>query len=203
MSARNIAIMNAHYATLDQEQEQIAQFMATQPHSGGIHTQNYRKAASETNIKKQNELQTNIAQQLAIVKAELQVHVGQTQSGLKSEFQTLLNKSVESLELKIAFTDDNRHSSQEMLENDVKFVRHELKKVGERLTTINHMITNRNKELFARIEALEKNVLVLKTPPPKSEFQWFEFFMIIGFLVISFIGFFLKTSGSDLLMIGY
>jgi chromosome segregation ATPase len=206
MSARNMVIMNAHLIALDQEQETIAQFMSTQPHSGNIHMQNYRKAAAEINVKKQNELQALVSQNVENLRTQLLLVIGQKQEYLKSELtQNITSLKLEISTMKTAYDEKMKllKDSQEDLKNDVAFVRHELKSVGEKLTTINHMITNRNKELLARIEALEKDVLLLKTPPKKSEFQWFEFILCVLLVVVPLVGFFLKRSETGLMMIGY
>lgn len=180
---------------LTQEQEQIAQFMSTQPHSGGIHMQNYRKHAGETNAKKHIELQTILGQQSGIVKAELQVLINQIQASLKSEISVFKVASDDKMKL---LTD-----SQTDLKNDVAFVRHELKTIGEQITLLDHFVAKKNKFLLDRIEALEKDVLVLKTPPPKSEFQWFEFLLALLLIVVPITGFFLKRQESGMLTIGY
>lgn len=180
---------------LDQEQEMISAFMSTQPHSGGIHMHNYRKVAGESNAKKHIELQTILGQQSGIVKAELQVLMNQIQASLKSEISVAKVASDDKMKL---LTD-----SQTDLKNDVVFVRHELKNIGEQITSLDHFVTKKNKFLLSRIEELEKDVIVLKTPPPKSEFRWGEFFLIIVFVAVAFAGFFLQRFESGPLMIGY
>lgn len=180
---------------LDQEQEMVAQFMSTQPHSGGIHMQNYRKAAGETNAKKHTELQTVLLQNSTSVKAEIQAIINQQVATLKSEMTT--NKLASDGKLKL-LTD-----SQEDMKNDVAFVRHQLSTVGEQITLLDRFVSVKNKHLLDRIEKLEKDVLVLKTPPPKSEFQWFEFILCLFLIVVPLIGFFLKKSESGMLTIGY
>lgn len=193
MMTRN---MITQMMALDQEQEMIAQFMSTQPHSGNIHMHNYRKAAGEINFKKHNELQTIIGQQSGIVKVELQVLMNQIQASLKSEISVTKVASDEKMKL---LTD-----SQTDLKNDVVFVRHELKTIGEQITLLDHFVTKKNKILLDRIEALEKDVLVLKTPPPKSEFRWSELFLLcILLVVVPVAGFFLQRQEIGMLTIGY
>lgn len=191
--------------SLTPDQELIAQFMATQPHSGGIHMQNYRKAAQEENFKHTNQN----TQAFSALRTELQAFVTQNTAALRTELQNLMKQHVDTLNTDIAkrythsvdkitvLTDSN-----ESMKCDVEFVRHELKAVGSRLTTLHHLITNQNKCILDRIESVEKELIVLKTPK-KSEFQWFEFVLCLLLVVVPAIGFFLKRSESNLMRIGY
>lgn len=216
MSARNIAIMNAQLAALDAEQESIAQALMTIPHNGYTVSPAYRKAASETNVKKYAELQEKINQPMEVLKTQLLLNVANTKSELQTKLDgvmTSLRKEIDTLtscdketNKKLMFLDEDLKTMVKNvhdLGNDVKFVRHEIKSMGSRITTMNHLMTNQNKHLLNRIEALEKDLIVLKTPPPKSEFRWGEFFLIIVLVAIAFAGFFVNKNNIGMLMIEY
>jgi len=167
---------------LNQEQEMIANAIANNgnPHAAGIHSSNYRNAAQKYNIQKNQELETRIQ----AVRTELQNHVsttwanvsnqksaeiGQITSTLRSE----ISKLNTDLSLKHATLVNECNMSKnrcEELSGDVKFVRHELKSVGDKFTTLNHFVTNKNKEIILVIESLQKEVQLLKTPPTKVSY---------------------------------
>lgn len=218
MSARNMAIMNGRLAALDAGQEIIAQFMSTQPHSGTIHMQNYRTAATQANIKRNSDVQAMITEHVENVRTQLQAVVASGDTSTKIELQSRIDGAVSSLRTEIDILTGAETAVNKKLilldedvkkmttdvddaKTDVKYLRHQLRTIGEQITLVDHFVARSNKILLDRIDALEK---VVNKPPPKSEFRWFEFFMILGFLVMSFIGFFLKKKEiSEVLMIDY
>ena len=88
----------------------------------------------------------------------------------------------------------------EELSGDVKFVRHELKSIGDKFTTLNHYVTNKNKEIILVIESLQKEIQALKTPPPKTSYK---LPILIVFLLMIAIGFGSWVTQSTNLMIEY
>jgi cobalamin biosynthesis Mg chelatase CobN len=167
---------------LNQEQETIAQAIANSgnPHAAGIHSVNYRNAAQKYNIQKNQELETRIQ----AVRTELQNHVSTTWanvstqksaeiSQITSTLRSEISKLNTDLSLKHATLVNECNMSKnrcEELSGDVKFVRHELKSVGDKFTTLNHFVTNKNKEIILVIESLQKEVQLLKTPPTKVSY---------------------------------
>jgi cobalamin biosynthesis Mg chelatase CobN len=165
---------------LYQDQEVLAQSLNAIQHSGGIHSSNYRTAAQNCNNKKNQELDTRIQ----TLRTELQNHVSTTWANVSNQKSAEISQNTSTLRSEISKLNTDlslKHATLvnecnmsknrcEELSGDVKFVRHELKSVGDKFTTLNHFVTNKNKEIILVIESLQKEVQLLKTPPTKVSY---------------------------------
>jgi SMC interacting uncharacterized protein involved in chromosome segregation len=197
MSARTIAMMNAQATALTQEQEVIAQWIMSQPHTGGIHAANYRKAAHDENMKRVAERSTQVT--------NLRDDLGKSMSLIATDLRIEINKTYIASQTDTKGISENVKTlakSHEDVKNDVTYARHELTHIGEQYTTLNHLVTNRNKEFLVRIETLEREVTRLLTPPPKKTVHWIELLVTVGTVLLA-MGVLYLQNKPTLPMIGY
>lgn len=179
------------------DQEAIAQFISTHAHTGSIHAANYRKVAQEENVKRQMEK----TDQMSAIRTEVGTSIAQIATCLRTE----INKGYNASKTEIQTMGDNMKTLAEAhgsLKDDVAFVRHELNRIGEQMTALNHLVTNRNKEVLVRIENLEREVTRLLTPPPKKTVHWVELLVTTGVLLLAVTVYYVQMKPT-LPMIGY
>jgi hypothetical protein len=182
---------------LTQDQEMIAQFMMTQPHSGGIHSANYRKMAHEENVRRLTER----SDQVTALRSDL----GKSVSIIAADLRTEINSGCQVANTGIKAVSDNLKllaESHEGVKNDIAFARHELNRVGEQITSLNHLVTNRNKEILIRIEDLERQMSVLLKAPPPQKVHWIELLVTVGTVLLA-MGVLYLQNKPTLPMIGY
>jgi hypothetical protein len=201
---------------LNQEQESIAQAIANSgnPHSAGIYSSNYRTAAQKYNIQKTSELDTRIQN----LRTEINTSISNTWANIVNQKNTELNQTASNLRSDISKlntdfslkynTLDGKITNEciairnrvEELSGDVKFARYELKSVGDKFTTLNHYVTNKNKEIILIIESLQKEIQLLKTPSSK---KLYILPFVAIFLLMFVIGLVRMFNNSNTLMISY
>jgi uncharacterized coiled-coil DUF342 family protein len=195
---------------LNPEQESIAQAIGNMGHATALHySTNYRTAAQKNNAQKTQELDTRISG----LRTELQNHVATTWANVSNQKTGEINQNASILRAEMSklntdvslkhatiINDCNMIKNRcEELSGDVKFVRHELRSIGDKFTTLNHYVTNKNKEVVVMIESLQKELHGLKNPPKKS---YTEYILVLILLMIV-IGFGTWFNQSDTLMIDY